>query len=587
MRRTLMIALLFCSMSFTAHMQDESPWPPKAADIFVPGIQVLEFNMLDKVQQSPLGKIAIIPEYRVIKGADGRVYPWPESVPFFQLTAFSPVVVNDLLYLYQTRDADGGGLEKTWTLNLSTGVFNIYDYSEMPATPCGKMWPRAGWNGWDEYWKNDQLILCNFNTGEQSSYPSGYSLPQYYETNPSFKGATDGRLIMMATQADTTPYEITVFVRNPVSKEIDNLGMFPVPRGQEMRMETKRGNIVLIIVYDRTRDYAYGVFNPNTNKLIRYTPPSNTSSLSSEWSFWPNPNVANMTMLSDNTCAWVIYDLFTNQESTFPVGDLCYADFIRADGTGYYRQVSPDKKSATVISYNPITKKRQSIYEGEIEKVTWASEDDHYLSMVTDDSGQIDSIPYTVIRPHASGHAIFKLIDLRQNKIVFQTPAVSDGQMDLHWLPRVNPFTPNWLALGSFSFTSDKEDTLIHFLPDGIRTQQINIEYKINGEWASYSDENSFGLYHLPEDRRIPIFKNPPRSRYLIKSLVPLGGGQFEVIVKYFYWPADEPSDMKLARFVIKLPAVNLPTMVNTLSMQFSTLESDGYVTDSSEYTSN
>ncbi len=569
MRRSLIVFLLFCSITFTAHMQDASPWPPNAADIFAPGIKVLQYDMLDKVQQTPSNEITIIPEARAIKGADGRVYPWPESISYFRFTKNPPIISYDELYLYELNGPQGD-VNATWTLNLKTGVFAKFTSQEPPNSPCGKVWLRR--MDWDSYSLNDQAFLCNPSSGQQIPFPKGYRIVRYqdsYEADPSIKMLPDGRLVVAARASDDP--NLTILVYNPKTATFDSVGRFPFEG--DLHIEIRSANLILFTFSIQAKIPHYGIFDPIKNTLSSYTPPTDDPNQITQWAFWPNPNIATFKRSANNTCSWVIYDLVTIHEQTLELGDLCDADYTAIDGTGYYRELSPDKKSATVMQFNPITGKRQEIYKGEIEGIEWVSADARYLILITDDSGKIDLIPGTHIGPNSPRlHGTLKLIDAQYGLTGFKTAAYINP-MTLTWGPFVSQIAPNWLTVQHVDYSAATDDLLIHLSPDGIKIRKIAIQYRINDEWATYNDDSAIGLYHLEDDRRVPIFINPVATNYIINSLVPLGDGRFEVGVSYSNWPADDPPDQKTASFVVSIPDLDLPLKQNILQYAISSNE--------------
>lgn len=566
--RSLIILLLLCSIIVPTRAQTESPWPPKATDIFVAGIEILDFEMLDKVEQSPLGEITIIPEARVIKGADGRIYPWPDTMAYFQLTAAPPIVIYDELYLYEKK-GEGGDIDATWRLNLKTGIFVKYTDTEPPDTPCGKVWPHL--MSWDLYHLNNENYLCNQNTAQKLPFPGVSSLLYLNDTYPVVEELSDGRLFVAAKTQN--PSEISIFVQSQTNKQFMVVGTLPLKA--HIEVETERDNIILLTVRaayannGQPEDVAYGIFNPANNTFTNYTPsvidPLNTS----QWSFWPNPNIAMLKQSSDSTCMWIIYDLVTNQELALPYGTLCFPEFSRSDGTSYFRLVAPDKKSATILRYNALTKERREIYTGEIESIVWASDDDRYLMVIADNSGEIDTMPAQFTKSRASGSPSLKLIDLRDQSVGFETPAFV-GQMRIGWMPYISPIAPNWIMLHD---TEQGKNLLINSSPAGIIIRNVSIINRINDEWATYTENSIFGLYHLNNERKIPIFKRMLPENYVINTLTPLDNERFSVMVSYSNKSAAAPADLEVAAFTIKIPDVNLPLMKNILAYPITSQE--------------
>ncbi len=552
--RSLTILLLLCSIIAPTRAQNESQWPPNADDVFVPGIEVLEFNMLNKVQQSPLGQIAIIPEYRVIKGADGRVYPWPESVPYFQFTYPRPLVIYDVLYLYQIRSAQAyGDPDKSWTLNLKTGIYTEYRAQGLIDTPCGKVPVKT--MDWDLYYGDQGGYLCTLRTGERITFPAGYHLYRLHsEAEPVITTLADGRLVVVTQPADER--EFTIMVSNLTTKAFDIVGTLPL--GKQISANIKYDNIIVYTIRSEVGTDSYGVFNVRKNSLAPYTPPVDEYSSFSTWDFWPNPTFTTAQIDANGNCVWLLYDLETNKESSFNFGDLCYSEFTRKDGTSYFRQISPDKKTATVIRFNPLTNERQEVYSGEIEGVIWVSDDGRYIMLVIDNDGKVDTIPTSPRKPYASSDASLKFIDLQYNITRWQTPAYINQFTEMDWEPFVDSRIPNWLLVQESSYTPDMEDTLIHVTSDGIKIRTLNIQSQINNEWASYQDNSAIGLYHLDDEQRIPIF-NIPIDKYVLNSLTPLGDNRFQVKISYSNWPKEDPPDQKIASFIIRVPNINLP----------------------------
>jgi hypothetical protein len=553
MHRSLLALLLLSCVISTARMQDKPRWPPHAQDIFDPSIEVLDFNMLDKVQQSPLGEISIIPESRVIKGADGRVYPWPESVGYFQYMNPSPLVIDDDLYLYEMHSPQSD-IYGTWTLNLGTGIFAKYESYSDPNTPCGKLWPKR--TGWDLYTVNGQPILCNIATGQQILIPDGYTIAFTTQDKPFITELADNRQFFIGKSTEMNTFAL--FIYDPATKQSEIIATMPLKAS--ISYEVVNPDIILMQVFGGVPHTSqYVVFHPSNNSLTLYQPSLNTSVYVSQWSFWPNPNRIIVNKSANNTCTTVLYDLVTNKEQTFDYGNLCNPDYTDVDGTGYYREISADQKIATVIRFNPLEGKREELYKGEVEGIQWVSHDTRYLMLVIDNSGQVDLLPSNNFGPNSpQPNGTLKLIDSQYRLTGFKTQAYTDG-MSSRWRPFVSEIAPNWLAISHGGYGMEIKDQLIHLSPDAIQIHDISIQYGIDEQWASYSDDSTIGLYHLENNQKVAIFKYPVIDNYILNNFLPLGNDRFEVTISYSYWPAEDPPNPQMASFVIHIPNINLP----------------------------
>lgn len=557
MRRSLILVLLLCALAAPTYAQEDVAWPPDATDIFVPGIEVFEHSMLDKAQQIPLGDIVMLPEIRAIRGADGQVYEWPKEIDYFRFTYPKPIVIYDELYIYRTKGPESDVYD-TWTLNLKSGEYNLYTSGEPPQTPCGQLWPKH--TDWDQYVIDGQTMLCKVETGEHLDFPQGYRiLREYgsYDGNPYIRTLADGRLLVAAQHTDET--DMTVLVQNTSTKQFDVVGKLPAPFQGVINFETKTDNIFLIRIANAEEKVEVGIFNLSKNAFTTYAPPTGDFEGSfGVWNFWPNPTITTYKAAQNGDCTWLIYDLETNEESFFNFGDLCYSEFTSPNGTSYFRQLSPDKKTATVISFNPLTNERREIYSGEVEDIKWVSEDERYIVAVIDSTGQVDNRP-KANRLFDSHNASLQFIDLQLKLKGLEFAAKVDDYSNRSWEPYVTVLSPNWIVIGRTNFTSTDEDTVIKLSSDGITIDKINIEYKTNDEWAAYSGNGVFGYYRLDDHHRIPVFYYPQPSNYYVSSFIPIGNDQFEVRVGYDTWPEESPADLQMVRFLIKIPGLNLP----------------------------
>lgn len=120
-------------------------------------------------------------------------------------------------------------------------------------------------------------------------------------------------------------------------------------------------------------------------------------------------------------CKRRVYYFGTHAKKTYEYGRLCTTEYGSTDGTGYYRDVKPDG-IATLVRYNPVTKRRAELFRGELEYLFWVASDERYAVVILDDNGKVNCLPgyeWYWLDYCQIAHPKIAVIDLKQDAVLY------------------------------------------------------------------------------------------------------------------------------------------------------------------------
>lgn len=437
-RLIILFLLIFTSI---AHAQgDTAPWPPDPSDIFAEGVEIVDVIIREHATSNTSPQLDN--EARVIRVFDYATqawteFPYPDGVENFQYVRSWGE--NSLLVYQETAPSGDPIAEDAYILNTHTGTV------EPAQEHCGVVPPPRDENNWIFITdlESGGLILCNTFTDETTMPLPEDITPIMGMWYPVPARASENRIyIAFVGQDSQTPdWHITGYSYNRETGATVRLGDF---RPDDYpRVGGWSVNDIAVFYTDGMpewsvcRVYIAQAAVENSLKFaisnIRYCP-----------AFEEDDRI-HLVAISDGdnsefvfgTCSRTEYNILTGETTYFDYDGLCWADYEREDGISYHRRVPYDlleRDRATLVRYNPDTREQVELYEGEIEWVSWVSEDDHYAALVLDNSGYIDVVPgsdsqWWWIR----GGGTLALVDLTTEHIIYQIHAGWTSNMASGW----------------------------------------------------------------------------------------------------------------------------------------------------------
>lgn len=91
-------------------------------------------------------------------------------------------------------------------------------------------------------------------------------------------------------------------------------------------------------------------------------------------------------------CTRHVYDIVTQVTTVEHYGAICLPEYTAKNGAEYYRDIQGNGKT-WLIRFNTETRERKNLYYGEIERLHWVAEDEHYALVTLDTSGKTECRP--------------------------------------------------------------------------------------------------------------------------------------------------------------------------------------------------
>ncbi len=490
MKRIALIGCLFI-FGLTQPVQQGGAWPPDPAILFTDAVKVVETYVAGDTEP----EVQIVADGRKVRLASGKEYPLPTG---YEVAESPYYLFGDALYL-KVLDS-----EDLWLrLDLKTGEFTRHERNTVD-TRCGPV----KFAQFREHWvffrdaKTQETHLCEMASGFLSTpLPRGYTWelnilyigfdpePQSIEMSPDEKWLSFFGDVQEKEKRAVFSYEIKT------RKLVNNgqLGREPYI-GQEPYINWERwvdNTTVLISDYcglDQCPTYYWivDVTRPNNLQLalgerpapvFKDNPPRLESYRIPAYAVWAGESAL--------PCERTVFYIRTRTHKTYKYGNLCIAEYGPQDGTGYYRDVAKDGKTATLVRFNPVTGQRANLYRAEIEQVLWVSTDERYAALVLDDNGRIDTRPGRHMHIQgALGHPRLAILNLATGKRLYETEEEFlwwDQPLGT-WLPRVRQVdnrevllikSKELRPLPPLYFETQDKYTLLSIRPDQVAETRI------------------------------------------------------------------------------------------------------------------
>lgn len=567
--------ILFCFLVLIvqpASAQERTPWIgpwENPEQFFGPDVRVIGVRLSNSESISIENRLALTP--------DGRRYPFPpelNSGEDYQLDSVG--IIGNRMYLEGIRLYGEDTTPYRWSLNTVTGEWTQLDqWPEQIETPCGlQPWPQSGfhWLQWVQITgRNLQQHACNPTSGLITApFPNGYSNWKLMPTSDDFmdylfisgKSLADQTLALFALEVATNRFiEVSAgwLTRSIIQYNyVAHLGppnLFQA--GVELQERAAEDPLRQMAIFDLS------------GELLALVP--------GDFRYRENPARLEYWRSSDNNgepatdCIISWFDLTTKAWRSVHVNLSCHWDYagdrLSLQGAPYFRVVDEAATRASLVVVDFDTMDIRSLYEGEIEAIVWLSEDLHYAALILDSSGHIDNplSNVTDMSPLYSG-AQFKLIDLVDDRVLYQTPALDCQWMYDEWCPHVYNVTDN--LLGMRNAIGAAQTDLFSLTEERMVSRDIpgRLSDPFHDDWAYLagpfvSEVGGFDrldLYNLGSRQVIGLVNLTTEAAWLIDYRY-LGDGEFEISVGYdwqFYFEPEPVFDVAVYRVRVDAPGL-------------------------------
>jgi len=388
-----------------AAAQDDLPvGMPDPSEIFAEGVTVSHIEVIlpeeDIVQLDNDQRLARIYD---VDDAQWNEYPFPDDAP--ELNGYARI--NETEIAIRTGYGTNAvylPYSETWILNTVSG--EIY----RPAnTQCGVtvFQEHERWIYYEEAQVN-RAAFCNILTGEFAFlFPRDFTLYQNYRFNLGPMNpvlSPDGNYLLFAGwDSQTSPSDVTIYTYHLLTEEVFRVGDIPL-RGENLGLKWASTNFILASTRDMPEWSVCNFYaaSPhatdglrNVISSIRLCPTINEDMVTLQSEF-----DRSLTGSGETLDCWIdYYNLETSESWTVNYGDLCWAEYTAPSGRSYYRDVDyesyageyPD--TARLVRFNVETGEIVPLYTGELERIVWVSEDEHFAILVIGQNGKIDLSP--------------------------------------------------------------------------------------------------------------------------------------------------------------------------------------------------
>jgi hypothetical protein len=317
-------------------------------------------------------------------------------------------------------------------------------------TLCGELPIRQLDEKWVMIERDREQYLCEVATGKVSeTLPLGWdfvSVHGYFGDSQKMATSPDGKYIVFVgvyPLSDYLPTPATVFAYNTVSGDIyvvhhiivqeytrinrwvDGTDLVFLETGLNPEWSART---VFLLDVSRTDGYVDALTN------VRFAPryyadPPRLDAFHGWENFGNGVWIACMIQQIDMAALRKIIHVY-------PDG-ICVPEYGEPLGVGYYRNVGivyTFPAPTQLIRYDTATRKQKVLFEGEIERVLWVSEDERYALLLLDDDGAIGTVAgyYGSMWSNAEPHAIYdifigccvtnppmSIVDLSTGKVFF------------------------------------------------------------------------------------------------------------------------------------------------------------------------
>jgi hypothetical protein len=557
-RYFLFIAIyMVFSLDILAQSIDPVPWPPETPEmLFGSTIEIVNMQLGSTAIQRA-NPITVSPEHRAVFTHDGKIYAWPEEFPFYA----GHVYVPNRVFL-SASSHPGGEIDEYWLLDLTSGSYTrLNQLPERVESLCGPFTlesvNRIEWifvTG-----VNSQIHACNLATGRVTPpLPEGFIDWQVVSTS-----APDH--LLLSAEEEGVADGFNLFAYSLSKDEIFLLGVFIFSERNTVSVLHNELSLLLQTSFNRPDGSAV-----NSTFLVDLEARSIQQIPNSSYSDNP-PHLTSWEQIeTENGSTWHITVTYLDSGETFTYtfDPSCNPRDSYADDHNYYcRVLNSGRDQVDVLNVDVLTGKTTVLYSGEVEKISWVSDDQRYAALIIDNNGIIDTLPGTVVRVHASGDEQFVVLDLEDQNILFETQAYPGGIAET-WMPIAYEVREGWLAVAGGSSVY-----LLHFEEDGVSISSVKGSYisEIGNYWAAlypaerineYGAIAQFSLYNLQTQQEIPVVSLYGRREYYLPQgfFQHLGDGIFQVTIGFAYdvFSDEVPPAYDLAVYDILIPGVDI-----------------------------
>ncbi|HEX2908620.1 MAG TPA: hypothetical protein VHO69_17240 [Phototrophicaceae bacterium] len=530
--RRLCVLLLFlvltASIQALAAQESSTVWPPETPeDLFGPRVEIVDFHLESGLIRNARDSAFIADDYRAVITNAGKIYPWPDGIPFATRDYVLPDgLISDQVYLAASRHQQGE-VEVLWRLDLTTGSYTrLNRVLEYVDTFCGRLrFNSALINDWMVVTGvNGQQHLCDVSTGTMSNpLPPDYQDWQIHhsqEPNPY--------VLVSAAKTGATGNMVTLFAFDLANRELLRLGEFE--RGDDMRVVTILNDTMQILgIMDTTNNVerAY-LINLADHRLFP---------IPGEGAYREDPpRLEYYKQLNDDTaCEISVMDLLTEKQVTYELNSRCFAEEEHG-AWHYYRILNESGSETDVIRVDVLTGERVTLFTGEVEQIGWISTDERYAALVMDYDGEVDTPPGQMTRVSGSPNVQMVLFDLATGDRLFEVPAATGGIFE-SWYPIAYSVSENQVAIGESVIQIEDGDIVVS-------TAKEEVGREIGNGWVittpeekldEYGNVASHGLYNVDTQEEVALVDlgKYGEDYWIYEPPVYIGDNQFQVTLGF------------------------------------------------------
>jgi WD40 repeat protein len=503
----MVILGISCALGGQVSAQDSpADQPPDISSMLAGGVTVVDAAMVppeDDYYVTIENSLRLIRIYDV-HAAEWQQYAFPDALPDY--VGYNWLNEEQVLIRDFSSDPpyDIFPADTSMVLNLDSGTFE-----PPPTNYCNAFSIRqeAAWIPFTDP-SNNRTALCNVLTGDFIFlFPNEFWFRQA-ETSP------DGEWLAIAGVDDQTdPGSITLWSYDLLTHGRFRLGDFA--NGDYIGISWIEGRILLATRY-----------MPEWSQCTVYTARPDQSGglrpIISSFRFCPRL-IRDTTTLnamfdranSDGTReCWITYaDIETGQTWQEDYGELCWAEYTSPEGSAYHRAVNYlddwdySARTAELVRFDVTTGEQVSLYEGELERIVWVSDDERYALVVLGNNGAINLFPDADLQfPFSDGRLAY--IDMETEMILYETPTeVLSNYVDGPYFPglttaNVKIVSPNELLV--ITGAQDDDDRLLRVTlnADGSIVEEVLAE----GIAAELPDQHYLLMQTEPEYGSIARF---------------------------------------------------------------------------------
>ncbi|MEZ4668391.1 MAG: hypothetical protein R3E39_10790 [Anaerolineae bacterium] len=263
-------------------------------------------------------------------------------------------------------------------------------------------------------------------------------------------------------------------------------------------------------------------------------------------------------------CRWEVFDLNRRIPLTYDYRELCDLEYGEWLGDGYFRVLSEDGKTATVIHYTPQTQRREELYSGEVEHILWVQQG--YAALMVSDLGRVYVKPGEFLDVTGISTSLaLNIVDLATKRVLYTTPAQWYGPKSTIWTPSAYFVSEDWLQIDRRYYADPNQNGAAHNSLVNVKTGTVReiagqIDRKSLGNgWSILLPAGNFeyltqlNLYNLTTQETVPVANIKDLQDASI-GLIALANNLFQITLRQNS-PNQPPREMV---FVVRIAGVML-----------------------------